>query len=64
MIKLKIERWRELTDEEKAERKKEERYNSFPREGRMIYVDNIQVLEVEITEEQFAEIRKAVIERF
>jgi hypothetical protein len=71
MIKLQITKYREFTEEETNIRKQEARRNNrygidnfadMTPTGRDMYVEN--KMEVEITDEQFEAIRKAVLENF
>lgn len=71
MIKLKIEKYRNFTEEENKAREEWQRrnnnygmsnYNSLTPNGVEQYL--INVLDVEITDEQFEALRKAVIEKF
>lgn len=71
MIKLKIEKYRDFTEEENKAREewkqKNNRYGmndtgSFTPTGRDMYFEN--AMDVEITNEQFKAIRKAVLEVF
>ena len=71
MIKLKIEKYRDFTEEENKAREewkqKNNRYGmneivSFTPTGRDMYFEN--AMDVEITNEQFEAIRKAVLETF
>jgi hypothetical protein len=65
MIKLKIERYRDYTEEENKARKEYIRarpYDGFQNVVPERCVDN--VLDIEITDNQFEAIRKAVLEVF
>lgn len=72
MIKLKIERYRDFTEEENKAREewkqKNNRYGmndsmaSFTPTGKDMYFEN--AMDVEITNEQFEAIRKVVLEVF
>lgn len=72
MINFKITRYREFTDKEKAELEEGNRKNNYNTGfnsvdlltpmGRSMYQERI--LDVEITNEQFEAIRKAVLENF
>jgi hypothetical protein len=71
MIKLKIERYRDFTEEEKKAREEWKRQNNrydrvfdggFTPAGVDKYFES--ALDVEITNEQFEAIRKAVLEQF
>lgn len=69
MIKFKIERYRDFTEEEKKER---EEWNRKKYRNDMMNYDDFRgtdkylesILDVLITEEQFVAIRKAVLESF
>lgn len=69
MIKLKIEKYRDFTAEEKEESSNNRKRNGYPvmsyetipyERDRVIE----SVLDIEITNEQFEAIRKAVLEKF
>jgi len=65
MIKLKIERYRGYTEEENKARKEyvgNRPYDGFQNVVPERYLENI--LDIEITENQFEAIRKAVLEVF
>lgn len=71
MIKLKIERYRDFTEEENKERDEWKRknnnygmgnYDTLTHSGVDKYLED--VLDVTITNEQFEAIRKAVLEKF
>ncbi len=69
MIKLKIERYRDFTEDEIKARENWKRENNRFNNSRMedipvvgLYQEN--VLDVELTDEQFVAIKKAVLENF
>ena len=72
MIKLKIERYRDFTEEEnKAREEFKRKHNNYGYDGGMATLTNVGVdkyfegvMDVEITNEQFEAIRKAVLETF
>jgi hypothetical protein len=65
MIKLTINRFRDFTEEEKTEKRESRKYCGLERDE-PLYRDKVMenTLEVEITDEQFEAIRKAVLEKF